>query len=180
MSDQEPRHFNLRMQFDGDQLSDVLLYKFEHDGHDAVTTEGRYTGVIQFNKGDTIGLEVTMTATENETAVNGVQIISLDLVSVPNVTHEIESFSPFVVDEVTRSLVGHWSAPVQDTENGVNRWISTWQGSPLTVVAERGFWQFAGFLGVAVYKDVGAEIRIPRVLSFDPEAGSGGGGPDNP
>ncbi len=187
MSDQAVKHFTLRMQFDGEQVSDVLLYSIKHDGKDAVTTEGRFTGVIQFNKGDTVGVEVVMTATENETAITGGEVISLDLVSVPNVSHTIESFSPFIVDEVTKSLKGCWSEPVKDTLNGVNRWITKWDGDPLTVVAEKGFWQLSGFLGAVVFESRGnvdgeaAEldvVRIPRVLSFDPEAGSGGDNPD--
>lgn len=185
MPNRKPRHFTLKMQFDGEQISDVLLYKFEHDGKDATTREGRYTGVIQFQEGDTVGVEVTMTATAGENAVENVEVMSLDLVSMPNVTHQIESFSPFIADEVTKSLKGCWSEPVKDTNKGVDRWITTWEGEPLTVVAEKGFWQLAGFLGVAVYekRGIGDEVlsivRIPRVLSFDPEAGSGtGGGPD--
>ncbi|WP_286829841.1 MULTISPECIES: hypothetical protein [Kordiimonas] len=174
--------YKLRLQFDGDQISDVLLYRFEHNGKDAMTKQGRYTGCIQFNAGDTIEVEVTMTATPDELRkVSNMQVISLDLVSQPNVRHEIESFSPFEMDQVTKCLVGDWSEPTQSTDpsTGISTWVSTWSGDTLTVVAEKGFWQLSGFLGVAVYQNMGDDIvRIPRVLSFDPETGSGGG--DNP
>lgn len=181
MTDQANKHYKLKLQFDGDQVSDVLLYKFKHNGTDAMTKEGRYTGCIQFEKGDTIEVEVTMTAVAKENAtVERMQVISLDLVSQPNVTHQIDSFSPFKSDEVTKSLVANWSIPKEEVDpaNGAKRWVSKWEGEPLTVTADKGYWQLSGFLGVAVYQTMGtAPIRIPRVLSFDPETSTGGNDP---
>ena len=175
----DTKHYKLRLQFDGAQVSGVLLYRFEHNGRDAMTKEGRYTGCIQFKKGDTIAVEATMTATMEETVtVDMLQVISLDLVAQPNIHNTIESFSPFISDQVTKSLIGQWSEPQMETNNkdGVTKWVSTWEGDPLTVIAEKGYWQLSGFLGAVVYRTMGtAPIRVPRVLSFDPETSSGEG-----
>ncbi|MFC4347123.1 hypothetical protein ACFO5Q_04635 [Kordiimonas lipolytica] len=179
MTAKKPTNYKLKLQFDGDQISNALLYEFEDGGKNAMTKEGRYSGCIQFKAGDTIDVEVTMTATPGELRkVSGMQPISLDLVSVPNVNQDFDSFSPFDRDQVTKCLVGSWSEPQHSTDpsTGISTWVSNWRGAPVEVVAEKGFWQLAGFLGIAIYQNTGGdEVRIARVLSFDPETTSGDG-----
>ncbi len=179
MTAKKPKNYKLKLQFDGDQISNALLYEFEDGGKNAMKTEGRYSGCILFNAGDTIDVELTMTATPDEIRkVINMQPISLDLVAVPNVNQDFDSFSPFDRNQVTKCLVDSWSEPQHSTNpsTGISTWVSNWTGEPVKVVAEKGFWQLAGFLGVAIYLEVGGDtVRVARVLSFDPETGSGAG-----
>lgn len=173
-----PKTFTLKLEFDGGQMSGVLQYAIvDENGEDAMTRTGKYAGCYMVKKGDLFNVEITMTATPDE-GITGMEALSLDILAVPNVGQTIPAFNPFILEEASITLKGHWSA-VEHT-SGSTIWKTTWEGegdNALKVIAkDGGFWQVAGFLACRIDGANGAVV--PRVFSFDPEMTSGGHDPD--
>jgi len=182
----------LHIQFDAKQRTQALQYSFmladePIEGHPlagrpAKTYIGEFAGCFQFQKNDSIQMGVTMTNFEKDQEqikVHGFEIVSLDLISLPDTTWKQNFLSPFDEEHACLHFV-EWDNAVKrtntDHENEIVSRTCEHKGGNLKVKATTGCWRLSGFLSVKIDATInGARSKTSRVYSFDPEVIVGDG-----
>lgn len=182
----------LHMQFDAKQRTQALQYNFmladePIEGHPLVgkpakTYLGEFAGCFQFQKSNSIQMGVTMTNFEKdqeEIEIEGFEIVSLDLISLPDTTWRQNFLSPFSEDYACLHFV-EWQDAVKrtnkDHENDIISRTCEHKDGNLKIKATTGCWKLSGFLSVKITaKYKGTKYKVPRVYSFDPEVIVGDG-----
>ncbi len=181
----------LQLEFDAKQVTQVLMFSLTCNNEPSIITTGAYAGTYELNKGDVVNVEVTATSLldpepspldpEGKYMVEHIEIVSLDIVSIPNVNSLTpEALSPFARFSATQIYGGEKFTEVTVVVDPVER-EKKYQShiqEPLLVEAAAGFWQLSAYLSVIVHatdttNSDGGIQKFPRVFTFDPEVTGG-------
>jgi len=166
--------FTLALEFDVNQITRSLQFKFiSNDGSPDIPT-GPLAGTAHFNEGNQIGISVTATGRSQDNI--SFRVTDCTLVSLGTANLGKFFLSPFSEEKATEAIT-QWSptdniTTPQDQENQRTRLIS-YSEDTLLVAAPTGQWEISGYLSVAIEID---GTVYHRVFYFDPEGTTGNGG----
>jgi hypothetical protein len=162
--------YTLEIEFDVNQVTRSLQYKFTSPEGSPEIPEGALAGTYHFSAGDTLGFKLT--ATGKATDEIGVSVTDCSIISIGTSSVGKFDLSPFS-KESAASKVDHWGPPsISETEPDRMKVIIK-ADMTLPIVAENGQWKISGYLS--------AGLRIAgktynRLFYFDPEGSTGNGG----
>ncbi len=165
-------HF-LHLQFDAEQLTQVLQYSITSGGKPSKRSAGRYSGSYHFEKGDAIEISVTMTSMGDASSnmeVEGYSIAGLDLICQPH-TKQLQTYlSPYDKNQAS-CQINTWGIPKETYDRKIDMTMRTIASlQTLSIASAGGQWSLSGYLSVLIEAVIdGISVTTPRVFSFDPE-----------
>lgn len=179
----KPQEVLLRVSFDIDQLSNRLVWVFDDDGPvtpgravvNAFQRYGRHAGAVHFNKGDQLTVHVLGFGSIKD--FETFEVTDCTLATVPTAyLHVPPPPSPFGNEHATQKL--KFAKPVDLVSKCPELRIRAAHGkSRLTVVEEKGVWDFSLYVTVKITRiePDGCHKHVLRVFLFDPESEVGTG-----
>jgi len=162
--------YTLELEFDVNQITRSLQYKFTSPQGSPDIPQGALAGTRHFSVGDTLSLKLT--ATGNSSDDIGVSVTDCTLISIGTSSIGKFDLSPFSKESAV-SKVDHWG-PASTSKEGKNRLKVTIQSdTALPILAENGQWKISGYLSAGIRI---AGKNYNRLFYFDPEGSTGNGG----
>ncbi len=164
----------LELQFDADQVTNSLNYRFFNSEGSIFQEHGRCAGTFVFPQKTSMDVRVIGTAqTKDEMRF---AISDLTIVCVPRFRPYDTILSPFDKDSAC-NRIGDWELPKPKEVGDLTR-IKMKSRQKLWIGEGSGQWEMSGYLSVLIEKrNADRELKThPRLFRFDPEGTMGTGG----
>lgn len=162
--------YTLELEFDVNQVTQSLQYKFTSPDGSPEVPQGSLAGTYHFSVGDTVGVKITATGKSSDDI--GVSVTDCSIISIGTSNFGTFDLSPFS-SESAASKVDHWGPPSPSKTDPERMKIVIEAQTALPIVAENGQWKISGYLSVGLRI---AGKTYYRLFYFDPEGSTGVGG----
>jgi hypothetical protein len=166
----------LELEFDADQVTGSLDYRFIGSTGSIFRREGRCANTFHFPSGGNLFVEVTGTARKADKMrfmVNDFTLASISTLGPDK--SDLSLFDP----GLACISISNWDDSVVEQNDVAGTSRTTIRATnPLPLVAKDGQWQMSGYLSVAIemLNKTGKLVTMQRLFYFDPESTAGSGG----